>query len=170
LYYEELARGIIIVYFQKYNKNEEPYPQPLHKTLYESEDMKNDLRAIAAVPRRAANGDTLKQSSKSVYAWKQVILLPDEPDVDEHGMETPCDIPPVVENLLKYCNSPEMQGEFSYGCKAAVCEDKTKFPKRQVDRAFLDKEVVNLMVYLHQDSLASMKRYMMIFVHVLDQH
>ena len=71
-------------------------------------------------------------------AWTQVILLPDEPDVDEHGMETPCDIPPVVENLLKYFISPEMQGEFSYGCKAVVCEDKTKFPKRQVDRAFLD--------------------------------
>jgi hypothetical protein len=69
LYYEELAPGIIIDYFQKYNKNEEPYLQPLYKTLYENEDIKNDLRAIAAVPTRAANGDTLKQSSKSVYAW-----------------------------------------------------------------------------------------------------
>jgi hypothetical protein len=79
--------------------------------------------------------------------------------VDEHGMETPWDIPPVVENLLKYFNSPEMQGEFSYGCKAVVCEDKTEFPKCQVDRAFLDKDVVILMVYLYQDSVASMKRY-----------
>jgi hypothetical protein len=44
----------------------------------------------------------------------------------------------LLKILLKYFNSPEMQGEFSYGCKAVVCEDKTKFPKRQVDRAFLD--------------------------------
>jgi hypothetical protein len=50
-----------------------------------------------------------------------------------------------------------MQGEFSYGCKAVVCEDKTKCPKRQVDRAFVDKEFVKIMVYLHQDSVASMK-------------
>jgi hypothetical protein len=42
-------------------------------------------------------------------------------------------------NLLKYFNSPAMQGEFSYGCKAVLCEDKTKCPKRQVDWAFLDK-------------------------------
>jgi hypothetical protein len=63
-----------------------------------------------------------------------------------------------------------MQGEFSYGCKAALCEDKAKCPKSQVDRAFLDKEFVNVMVYLHQDFLASMKQYMMIFVNVLDQH
>jgi hypothetical protein len=42
--------------------------------------------------------------------------------------------------------------------------------KRQDDRAFLAKEFVNVMVYLHQDSLASMKRYMMIFVTVLNQH
>jgi hypothetical protein len=33
-----------------------------------------------------------------------------------------------------------------------------------------DKDFVNVMVYLHQDSLASMKRYVMIFVNVLDQH
>jgi hypothetical protein len=68
LYYEELAPGIIIVY----NKNEEPHLQPFYKTLYENGDIKNVLRAIAAVPRCAANGDTLKQSSKSVFAWKQV--------------------------------------------------------------------------------------------------
>jgi hypothetical protein len=51
LYYEELAPGIIIVYFQKYNKNEEPYLQPFYKTLYENVNIKNDLRAIAAVSR-----------------------------------------------------------------------------------------------------------------------
>jgi hypothetical protein len=71
-YYEELAPGIIIVNFQKYNKNEEPYLQPFFKTLYENENVKNALRAVAAVSRCAANGDTLKQSSKSLYAWKQV--------------------------------------------------------------------------------------------------
>jgi len=91
--------------------------------------------------------------------------------VDEHGMETTWDVPPVVENLLNYFNSPEMQGEFSYGCKAVVCEDNTKCPKRQeVDRAFLDKEFVNVLVYLHQDSLASMKQCAMIIVNVLYQH
>jgi hemerythrin superfamily protein len=68
VYYEELAPGIIIVNFQKYNKNEEPYLQPFYKTLYENENIKNALRAIAAVSRCAANGDTLKQSSKSLYA------------------------------------------------------------------------------------------------------
>ena len=57
-------------------------------------------------------------------------------------METPWDVPPVAANLLKYFNSPEMQGDFSYGCTAVVCEDKTKkCQKRQVDRAFLDKEL-----------------------------
>jgi hypothetical protein len=50
LYYEELAPGIIIVYFQKYNKNEELFLQPFYKTLYENEDIKNDLRAIALFP------------------------------------------------------------------------------------------------------------------------
>jgi hypothetical protein len=39
--------------------------------LYENENVKNALCAIAAVSRGAANGDTLKQSSKSLYAWKQ---------------------------------------------------------------------------------------------------
>jgi hemerythrin superfamily protein len=75
VYYEELAPGIIIVNFQKYNKNEEPYLQPFYKTLYENENIKNALRAIAAVSRCAANGDTLKQSSKSSYAWKQVRTI-----------------------------------------------------------------------------------------------
>jgi hypothetical protein len=71
LYYEELAPGIIIVYSQKYNKNEEPYLQePFYKTLYENENIKNALHAITAVSRGAANGDTLKQSSKSLYGSK----------------------------------------------------------------------------------------------------
>jgi hypothetical protein len=66
LYHEELAPGVIMTYFKKYNKNEEP----LYKILYEDEDIKNGLRVIAVVPRRGADGDTLKQSSKSVCAWE----------------------------------------------------------------------------------------------------
>jgi hypothetical protein len=90
--------------------------------LYENENINNDIRATAAVSRCAANSDTLKQ-----------------PEVDKHGMKTTWDVPPVVENLLKYLNSPEMQGEFSYGCKAVLCEDETKCLKRQDDMAFLAK-------------------------------
>jgi hypothetical protein len=101
--------------------------------------MKNALRAIAAVSRCAPNGDTLKQSYKRLFAWKQVRTRS-----GKHWMETTWDVPPVVENLLKYFSSSEMQGKFSYGCKAVLlCEDKTKCPKHQVDWAFLDKEFVN---------------------------
>jgi hypothetical protein len=62
LYYQELAPGVIMAYFKKYNKNEEPYLQPLYKILYEVEDSKNGLRVIAVVPRQGADGDTQKQS------------------------------------------------------------------------------------------------------------
>jgi inner membrane protein involved in colicin E2 resistance len=97
----------------RYDKNEEPYLQPLHKILYEDEDSKNGLRVIAVVPRHGADGDTLKQSSKSVYAWKQAMLLPNEPEVDENGLETPWEHPPFVTGFLEYFNSSEMQEEFS---------------------------------------------------------
>ena len=98
-----------MTYFKKYNKNKEPYLQPMYKILCEDEDIKNGLCVIAVVPRPGADGDTLKQSSKSVYAWKQAMLLPNEPEVDENGLETPWEHPPVVTEFLKYFNSSEMQ-------------------------------------------------------------
>jgi hypothetical protein len=67
LFYEVLAPGIIIVYMKKFNKNEEPYLQPLYKILYDHEDIKNGLRVIAEVPRPAADGDTNKLS-KEIHA------------------------------------------------------------------------------------------------------
>ena len=41
--------------------------------------------------------------------------------------------------------------------RAVVFEDKTKSPKHPLDKVLLDKEVVNVVVYLYQDSAASMK-------------
>jgi hypothetical protein len=120
LFYEVLAPGIVIVYMKKFNMNEEPYLQPLYKMLYDHEDIKNELRVIAAVPRRAADGDTLKQSSKSVYAWKQIMLLIGQPELDENGLETPWEHPPEVTKFLEYFNSPEMQQEFQWPCKAVT--------------------------------------------------
>jgi len=37
------------------------------------------------------------------------MLLPNEPEVDENGLETPWEHPPVVTEFLKYFNSSEMQ-------------------------------------------------------------
>jgi hypothetical protein len=39
---------------------------------------------------------------------KQAMLLPNEPDVDENGLETPWEHPPVVTGFLEYFNSSEV--------------------------------------------------------------
>ena len=131
-----------------------------HCTKYcEDEDIKNGLHVIAVVSRHGVDGVTLKQSSKSVYAWKQAMLLQNELEIDENGLLTPWEHPSVVTGFLEYFNSSEVQEEFSWSCKAVVFEDKTQCPKRPLDKVLLDKEVVNVMVYLYQDSVTSMKRY-----------
>jgi hypothetical protein len=50
LYYEELAPGIIIVYFQKYNKNEEPYQQPFYKTFMKMKKSKMTFVLLQLFP------------------------------------------------------------------------------------------------------------------------
>ena len=47
-----------MTYFKKYNKNKEPYLQPMYKILYEDEDIKNGLCVIGVVPMPGADGNT----------------------------------------------------------------------------------------------------------------
>jgi hypothetical protein len=55
-----------------------------------------------------------RNNPKRVYMHgSKQCCLPNEPEVDENGLETPWEHPHVVTGFLEYFNSSEMQEEFS---------------------------------------------------------
>jgi hypothetical protein len=142
MYYTAISCGVLLLWFEKATKVEEPYLLYDYNQLRDHHDLKTRLGILGVCDRKGAGKEPLKQSESSKYPWKQLIV----PIAGHHN--TPDGRKHVVSKILNHMNINQNEQNYKYPQKIRLANDLTpkNGPIPPADTRLLDQDVVNLMI------------------------
>jgi len=130
----------MIVYFQKFNAEEDVFWQPWSKHLDENPEVKGELKISAVVCCNGEDGQTeMPNAPGSEHGWRQLLCVIGE-DANTPVREE------VAKKIASNFNDFAAHHNFCYPHHTRIGRDLTEAPERAVDLALLDKEVIGLVL------------------------
>lgn len=143
---EGLQGGLAVIHFRKFNKEEAAYIGPWERITKNDAEKMADLKIAAFLKRRGPDGFQLPQEQGSTWGWTSVLIVLGEEENTEENREQ------VLADIIADINAVSHKPLFAYPKKFKIGSDATKDPKRCVDRALMDKDVVQLLAEAYPET------------------
>ena len=136
-----LACGVYVMYFKKYNKDEEPFVGPIWRLL-QDDPSKMEEHGIVGLPfRKGADGVTaLSQDSVSTYSWRQMLVICGKDNNTEQERSE------AATRFVQFLNTDTVQVCFTYPRRFRLAGDKTEDTMLPADSVLLDNDVISVMM------------------------
>lgn len=150
----EVQMGLLAVYIQKHNKDEEAFGGPFWELHSNNPEEMEDLKCQAIVYRKGVDGKTAKpQNTGTTYAWRQLIFAIGADNMTE---STCMD---VLNTVITKFNLTATPANYRYPRRSKLGGILSGETPAAVDTILLDIDVIGMMMaaYGHTLSLEEMK-------------
>jgi hypothetical protein len=142
--YEGMASHAQGIYFQKYNKDEEPFIWPIIELVENDLHIKDAHQIIGITNRIAPSGEFIYCKPGSEFYWKLFVCFIQEDNDNPAGRMD------YLMTFVAWLNSDAMQNKFDYKREFRIGTDFTTTPPRTADSLMHPRSVCSLMLYTFQ--------------------
>ena len=136
--------GIVLIWLQKHNINEEPYLYPDYKLFQQNPTLMHSLGITAILERRDSYSKTFisQSTSQTNYTWKQFLYI------IESNNNTPAYRKNLAKKLIQHLNKNLANTNlYKYPCQCKFAGDKTGSHLMPINNALVDIDVIAIMAY-----------------------
>jgi hypothetical protein len=141
LFVRGVQEGIVVLYFKKPGREEEPYLNHDYTHLNENPDVRVELGINAVLYRKGVDGVTpLTQTPTSHYAWRQLVCV-----VGTNEENTTQQRRALADRIIAHFNTNATAANYTYPKSVKFGQDVTGELLGPVDTVLLDEDVVAMM-------------------------